>query len=167
MTLTTSAPRRARPATVAYSWWWTRTAGKESVLNARSLVINAERDVHLVLGDDRPLPAQQSEVDQLLIRFSDHLEGLLRAVSADAEADVRFSRARRVGRLPRPLGHMESRIHLVMAAESVQDLLVHVRSEGARPAKLRMPRGWWPLAHRFPLPPADARWARSREVAHV
>jgi hypothetical protein len=170
MILTTFAPRRVRPAAVApYSWWWPRTAGKEPVLDAGSLVVNAERDVQLVLGDDRPLPALQSDVDQLLIRFSDQLEGLLRlrAVGVGAEADVRFGRARRLGRLPRPFGHMESRIHLVMAAESVQDLLAHVRAEGARPAELWRPRGWWSLAHRFPLPPVDARWARDREVAHV
>ncbi|MFE6412220.1 hypothetical protein ACFVOR_35400 [Streptomyces sp. NPDC057837] len=167
MILTAFAPRRARPAAAARVWWRPRTADNEPSLEASSLVARAHRDVNLVLGDDRPLPDLQSDVDQLLSRFSTHLEVLLRIVDVSAETNTRFARMRRLGQLPRPVGHVESRIHLVLAAESVQELLAHVRAEGACPAGPRRPRGWWSFAHRFPLSPVDGRWARDREEAHV
>ncbi|MER5372608.1 hypothetical protein [Streptomyces sp. NPDC002553] len=168
MFLTAFAPRRAWPAAVAPRVrWWPRAAGNKPSFEVSFLVASAHRDVNLVLGDDRPLPALQSDVDQLLSRFSTHLEVLLRIVDVSAETNARFARMRRLGQLPRPLGHLESRIHLVLAAESVQELLAHVRDEGACLAGPRRPRGWWSFAHRFPLSPVDVRWARDREEAHV
>lgn len=169
MSLTAFAPRRARPAVeVPYLWWGPRMADKDASLEVSSLVAGAHRDVHLVLGDDRPLPALQADVDQLLVSFAVHLESLLRIVDVRAETTSRIARMQLLGRLPRPLGHMESRIRLVMAAECVQDVLAHLRPEGAPRARPE-PRRWrWRLlARRLSRPAVNSRWARDREEAHV
>ncbi|NUQ95071.1 MAG: hypothetical protein HOY79_00420 [Streptomyces sp.] len=161
-----SLPRRARRAEAApRTWRRPRTMGEEIALEAGSQVAEAERDVLLVLGDDGPLPALQSEVDRLLTRFSLHLEGLVRALDAGSGSAAGVDRARRLGRLPPPRGHMESRIHLVMAAESAQELLARIATEGV--AASPRPRIWRPPGVRAPRQPAEAHWARDREEAHV
>ncbi|MEU6290268.1 hypothetical protein [Streptomyces sp. NPDC046988] len=161
-----SLPRRARRAEGApRTWRRLHTMGREIVLEAGSRVADAERDVLLVQGDDGPLPALQSDDDRLLIRFSFHLEGLVRALDAGSGSAVGFDRARRLGRLPPPLGYLDSRLHPVMAAESTQELLARIAPEGVA-ASLR-PRVWGPPGVRAPHQPSEALWAPDREEAHV
>ncbi|MER0477288.1 DUF6415 family natural product biosynthesis protein [Streptomyces sp. Edi2] len=165
MIRTVLSPRRVRRAVVAPCLWWgPRTAGKRLPLEASSFAVSAERDVHLVLGDDALLPVGQTDVDQLLVRFSSHLQDLVRAIGTDSQTSAGLGRARQLARPPWPPGYMESRIHLVMAAESVQELLAHVRADSAEPRRLRS-RAL--SVHPIPLPPADARWASHREETHV
>ncbi|MFD7615549.1 DUF6415 family natural product biosynthesis protein [Streptomyces sp. NPDC059802] len=165
------SPRRVRRAAVAPCLWRRpRLSGSGLRPKAGAAVLNAEGDVRLVLGDHAPLPALQSEVDELLVRFSHHLkelEDLVRAIGASPQTAVGLGRARRLGKLPRPCGHMESRIHLVMVAESVQELLAQVRAEDAAPKGVRRLSSRHPPAHPIPRPPVVARWTPDREDSHV
>ncbi|MFG2683863.1 ATP-binding protein [Streptomyces sp. NPDC048392] len=90
-------------------------------------------------------------VDPLLIRFSPHLKGFVRALESGSGSAAGVDHARRLGRLPPPHGYLESRVHLVMVAESAQELLARIAAEGATAGP--RPHVWWPPGVRAPVNP--------------
>ncbi|MFI7095404.1 DUF6415 family natural product biosynthesis protein [Streptomyces lydicus] len=103
--------------------------------SVRSPTVSAAETVALVLIDSVPLPASQTDVDDLVERLRTHIVALTGLLVRDglegASAKLRRSlvQADELRRREKPPDCVGSRIHLVRLAESVQGLLVQAATD--------------------------------------
>ncbi|WP_433855239.1 hypothetical protein [Streptomyces kronopolitis] len=103
--------------------------------SVRSPTVSAAETVALVLVDSVPLPASQTDVDDLVERLQTHIVELTGLLVPDglecASAKLRRSlvQADELRRRERPSDFVGSRIHLVHLAESAQGLLVQAATD--------------------------------------
>lgn len=107
----------------------------------RSPVVAAAETVRLVLGEDSPLPASATDVDDLTRLLRCHIAQL---GTRTARKNPAVLRARRLCSDSVPEGHLPNRIFLVRLAEATQELIAQVERGGPEPMRPERRRCWKP-----------------------